>query len=222
MNFFSLIKQLCMCFTCKNKLPKTIIVIFPGFGFSPKDYENILPKKTAKIYIDIWTEDELNNIKKSSLENKQNYEEWMEQIVSRSKDILFLELKKYDHVLPKTIYFTHSIGSIIGERLKSYADIIISYGGVIEPSHIKTLNLLGTEDKIATMKYDIWPKNAKPILNANHFSCVSFESKNLTNKWVKEMNYSQTVEKNNYNDKRLLIKSEIETFINFNIIKKGC
>ena len=72
------------------------------------------------------------------------------------------------------------------------------------------------------MKYDIWPKNAKPILNANHFSCVSFESKNLTNKWVKEMNYSQTVEKNNYNDKRLLIKSEIETFINFNIIKKGC
>ena len=89
MNLFLFVKRFFMYFSCKNKLPKTIIVIFPGFGFSPKDYDDILPKKTAKIYIDIWTEDELNNIKKSSLENKQNYEEWMEQIVSRSKDILF-------------------------------------------------------------------------------------------------------------------------------------
>ena len=49
MNLFSFVKRFFMYFSCKNKLPKTIIVIFPGFGFSPKDYDDILPKKTAKI-----------------------------------------------------------------------------------------------------------------------------------------------------------------------------
>ena len=70
------------------------------------------------------------------------------------------EMKKYGYTLPKTIYFGHSIGTEIAQRLLEHADGIITYGGIVKGDClVKTKNLLGTDDKIATKFYESWPKN---------------------------------------------------------------
>ena len=38
------------------------MVVFPGFGLYPKDYEEILPKNVHKIYLNIWTDTELQTV----------------------------------------------------------------------------------------------------------------------------------------------------------------
>ena len=43
-------------------MPKKIIIVFPGFGILPKEYDEILPKNIHKVHLDIWTDDELKNI----------------------------------------------------------------------------------------------------------------------------------------------------------------
>ena len=223
MNIFSLIKNFFMCFSCKNKLPNTVLVIFPGLGFLPTDYDVILPRKMSKIYLNIWTEEELYTIKKGvGLKDSQSYKKWFDKIVSKSRHILFSELKKYKHTLPKTIFFSHSIGSLIANEIQEYADILISYGGIIKPSHIKLLNLLGTEDNITMNEYEIWPKGAKPILNAYHLSCITTKSKQRNLKLNKELGINQIIEREHSDDKISVIKREIEYFIYLNIINNSC
>ena len=44
MKLCGFIKCIFSLFSLKRKTPKKVVVVFPGFGLYPKDYEEILPK----------------------------------------------------------------------------------------------------------------------------------------------------------------------------------
>ena len=215
----SVIRKWLIClFGCRNELPQKIIIVFPGFGILPKEYDYILPKNIHKVYLDIWTDDELTKILRNIEINKlgppgtPSYEEWFDSIVSNCNEKILSEMKKYGYKLPIIIYFSHSIGSEIAKNLLNYADGIISYGGIVKKSHIKTKNLLGTEDKIASKYYESWPKDAYPMIDMNHFSCVSEEGKNRSLTWRKRIGIPNITETEHKKDQRYIIKREIEWF----------
>ena len=216
----STIKKWMLCFfCCRNKMPKKIIVVFPGFGILPKEYDEILPKNIHKVDLDIWTDDELKNILSLIEDNKlgppgtSSYNEWFDSIVSDCKEKILSEMRRYGYKLPRIIYFSHSLGSEVAEKLSDYADGIITYGGIVKRSHIKTKNLLGTEDKLASRYYKSWPKDARPIIDLNHFSCVSEVSKNRSLTWRKKLGIPAITEKQHTDDKRYIIRREIEWFV---------
>ena len=220
MKLCGFIKCIFSLFSLKRKTPKKVVVVFPGFGLYPKDYEEILPKDVHKIYLNIWTDNELQTIldgirlKTIGLPGTASYEEWFTKLVNQSKEKIVSEMKKYGYTLPKTIYFGHSIGTEIAQRLLEHADGIITYGGIVKGDClVKTKNLLGTDDKMATKFYESWPKNAFPIEKANHFSCVSEVSKRRSIKWRKDLGIPAIYETQHSDDKRYIIKREIEWFV---------
>ena len=44
-------------------LNHSTIVIFPGFGMHPSNYEQMFPENANLIYLDIWNDSEFQNIK---------------------------------------------------------------------------------------------------------------------------------------------------------------
>lgn len=206
---------------CKSKQPKIILFIFPEIGLNGIEYNDILPKDSHKIYLNIWTYEQLKKL--TEIDNHQTkqleYEKWLQNIVTNSKTQIIDEMKKYNHTLPKTIFFSHSFGTIIADRLKDHADMIITYGGIIKKSTSKTFNLLGTEDNVVLSNYFYWPKNTIPLQDLNHYSCLTPESIKQTIIWNKSLNnYMNTSLKINEkmldDDKRYVLYRQINWLIN--------
>jgi len=218
-NFYKAVVCILSLFsTCKSKLPDTIIIVFPEIGINATEYQDILPNNIHKLYLNIWTNeqfDKLKDIEKYTTKTeKLEYEKWFTNIVLNSKSQIINEMKKYSHTIPKTIFFSHSFGTYIANRLKSHADLIITYGGIIKPNFVKTFNLLGTEDEFILSNYQYWPRNAIPMVNMNHYSCVNLESKKKSLKWnkylFKYLNLpKKCTEEKELDDKRYIINREI-------------
>ncbi len=206
--------------TCKSKQPKIILIIFPEIGLNGTEYDDILPKNNHKIYLNIWTYDQFKKLREiDTHQTKQlEYEKWLQNIVADSKTQIINEMKKYNHTLPKTIFFSHSFGTIIADRLTDHADMIITYGGIIKKKPIKTFNLLGTEDNFILSNYLYWPKNTIPLQDLNHYSCLTPESKKKTITWNKSvnnyMNTSLKINEKILDDKRYVLYRQINWLIN--------
>ena len=205
--------------TCKSKLPDTIIIVFPEIGIDGIEYDDVLPKNIHKLYLNTWTNDQFDKLKK--IENILEYKTWYLGIISKTKLEISNALKKYNHKLPKTIFFAHSFGAQVADELKDHADVIITYGGeiLIKPNFMKTYNLLGTQDEYILSNYLYWPKYAKPIESLNHYSCVSLEGKKKSLKWNYHLNKFvdtslKKSEKTVY-DKGYVIKREVTWLINY-------
>jgi len=206
---------------CKTKQPKKILIIFPEIGLNGTEYDDILPKNIHKIYLNIWTNQQFEKLKEiDNYQTKQlEYEKWLNNIIIDSRKQIINEMKKYNHTLPKTIFFSHSFGTIIADKLKDHADMIITYGRIIKKDNIKIFNLLGTEDNVVLSNYSYWPKNTIPLQDLNHYSCVTPVNKNKTILWNKSLNkYMNTSSKINEkvlnDDKRYVLYRQINWLIN--------
>ena len=142
MSFYKSLKNLlvsiltCRIASCRTySKPKVVIVIFPGFGLHPRDYEDILPKNEHRIYLNIWTDDELQRI----LDNfappgTEKYDNWFKSLVEKTKKKMMDSLKDdylgYDHIKEdntKIVFFSHSMGSQVAKALyPGIADMIMA------------------------------------------------------------------------------------------------
>ena len=167
----------------------TLIVVFPGFGLYPKDYDAILPKSIPKIYLDLWSDEELEFIKSNvGVPGTPSYRDWFQDKIIYCEDEvehLLLGLE-YEH-MKKIVFFGHSLGSELADCVTHYADFTVTYGGVISVDNDSVLNLLGTEDKIASRYFDDFPKFAEAVVDGTHFSCVSDEAAARSLRWRDEI-----------------------------------
>ena len=78
--------------TCKSKLPDTIIIVFPEIGIDGIEYDDVLPKNIHKLYLNTWTNDQFDKLKK--IENILEYKTWYLGIISKTKlkDLAFLNI----------------------------------------------------------------------------------------------------------------------------------
>ena len=230
MSFYKSLKNLlvsiltCRIASCRTySKPKVVIVIFPGLGLHPRDYEDILPKNEHRIYLNIWTDDELQRI----LDNfappgTEKYDNWFKSLVEKTKKKMMDSLKDdylgYDHIKEdntKIVFFSHSMGSQVAKALYlGIADMIMTYGGVLEIDDVLTNNLLGTEDKIASKYFKDWPKMAKPVDGANHFSCVSEKAALRSLKWRDKLGIPKISEVCANDDHQWKIKRDLTNYVN--------
>ena len=163
------------------------IVIFPGFGILPESYDEILPRRSKKIHLGIWTNKEYANITNVGYPGTQSYEDWFQRKTEKCLEYIKEQLPG-DEDRPNVVFFGHSIGAEIAHRIESHADSLITYGCFVN-SKKPILNLLGTNDKIAFRYPEKWPSEATLIQDANHFSCLNNkEAIDRSLKWRDKVN----------------------------------
>tara|TARA_Y100000389_G_scaffold204989_1_gene261700 strand:+ start:14756 stop:15409 length:654 start_codon:yes stop_codon:yes gene_type:complete len=197
-----------------------LIIIFPGFGLYPHDYEDILPNDIPKIYMDIWTEDELDFIKHNvGKPGSDSYNDWYKEKITTTEHELANKLENIDYEnIKSVIFFSHSLGSEIAHSVCHYSDIMITYGGIINRYETPVLNLIGSDDKILHSKQDVkWSDNCVKIEGGTHFSCVKLGSESRSIRWRDTLKFPYVEESNTCNKpiKRKILEL-IKNFINDN------
>ena len=201
-------------------LNHSTIVIFPGFGMHPSNYEQMFPENADLIYLDIWNDSEFQNIKQGFKTGEitppgtPKYDIWFSKIVEQCRERIESERTNNE----KIIYFAHSIGAEICNDLYENADAVITYGfgkQFKKIDNVPIFHLLGTLDAYISSKLDEWPKGFIPILNGDHFSCSNEAGKLLAEKWRSELGIPKINEytQNNFPQAKILVKNEINKII---------
>ena len=201
-----------------------VLILIPGLGIKPDDYNQIIPKSMPIIKLDIWTDEELQYI----LENvgkpgTLSYAVWYDRIKNQTINEIRHELGKYSGV--KNLFFvSHSIGCYLAFDIANTYSFepnvfVFAYGGSYpqKKGNFDYRILLGTNDKIAGKYYEnpYCNENVISIIGANHFSCTTERGRNRALKWRYKIGILDVKEEDDENKSAMI--NIVSSYLNFYI-----
>lgn len=172
---------------------KNILVIFPGFGILPRDYNPVIPNTHEPIYLDLWPDSELDYIVKNvRAPGTMEYSNWYTQKINECVYKLNKELINNHKNAKKLVFFGHSFGGemafhVANRELAFNPELyVITYGGKYPKNNVTSdhVVLLGTKDNLIKKYNSKWPEGVVVLENGTHFSPVNDEGFERSLRWA--------------------------------------